>query len=76
MYLDKNRPQFVRYVHILKGCRFLHPHDSSWGLGYNAVKHAKVVKTWNFLLNYEKVMVLKYFKREKMLNLWKHETSP
>ena len=66
------------YIH-LGDVGFLHPHDSSWGLGYNAVKHAKVVKTWNFLLNYEKVMVLKYFQREKMLlsmlNLWKHEIS-
>ena len=54
------RNNSVRYVHTLKGCRF-YPHDSSWGLGYNTVMHAKVVKTWNFLLNYKKVMVLKYF---------------
>ena len=53
------------YIHL--GDVIFYPHDSSWGLGYNSVKHAKVVTAWYFLLNYKKVMVLKYLMRKDAL---------
>ena len=65
MYLDKNRPQFVMYIH-LRDVVF-YSHDLSWGIGFNSVKHAKVVTAWYFLLNYKKVMVLKYLMRRDAL---------